>query len=241
MRKRNIVLFLIVATSLTSAGIFITSAVWQNAQAEDEGITDIVPMNEPPYQVNIDENITPSQFEEEMRKRLVLQRIEKPKIPVSDYRLEKIQETFSLIEQPFEKPLEKPKKGQPDKMTIDPLTGDAKYTNGIVINREGRATKIPEDTSPSKGQTLPVVRVMIADIAEMTKKPYTTQLAYDVMKQVTELQKYMDSLDLIEVTGILVEVNTYITKGKTSFDKAAKIIQEVDTLVNFDKREEKKE
>ncbi|MBN6187356.1 hypothetical protein JQN58_10280 [Aneurinibacillus sp. BA2021] len=231
---------LVVATSLISAGIFAASAIWENARAEDEGITDIMPVNEPPYQVKIDENTTPSQFEEEMRKRLVSQKVEKPKIPVSDQRLDKIQEAFSLIEQPFEKPLEKPKKGQPDKMSIDPLTGDAKYTNGIVINREGRAIKIPEDASPSKGQTLPVVRVMVEDIAEMTKKPYTTQLAYDVMKQVTELQKYMDSLDLIEVTGILVEINTYITEGKDSFDKAAALIQEVDRLVNFDKIEEEK-
>jgi len=83
------------------------------------------------------------------------------------------------------------------------------------------------------------VRVMAADIAEMTRKPYTTQLAYDVMKQTTELQKYMDILDLTEVTGVLVELNTYITDGKSSFNKAAALIQEINKLVNFDKLEEK--
>jgi hypothetical protein len=213
--------------------------VLESAQAEDQNISDIVPTNEPPYQVNIDENATPSQFEAEMRKSLVYEQIQKPKIPVSDPRLDKIQATFSIIEQPFEKPLDKPRKGRPDKMVIDPFTGDAKYTNGIVINREGRATKIPEDASPFRGQIPAVVRVMAADIAEMTRKPYTTQLAYDVMKQTTELQKYMDILDLTEVTGVLVELNTYITDGKSSFNKAAALIQEINKLVNFDKLEEK--
>ncbi|CEH27945.1 hypothetical protein AM501_14770 [Aneurinibacillus migulanus] len=238
MRKRNVVLSLVIATSVISVGVFAASSILQNVEAQEQNIPDIMPTNEPPYQVNIDENITPSQYEEEMRKSLVYEKVQKPKIPVSDIRLDKIQTVFSVIEQPFEKPLEKPRKGRPDKMTIDPFNGDAKYTNGIVINREGRAIKIPEDVSPSRGQIAPVVRVMTADLATMMQQPYTTQLAYDAMKKITELQKYMDALDLTEVTGILVEVNTYITDNKTSFTKASKVIQEVNKLVNFDKMEE---
>ncbi|AMA71396.1 MULTISPECIES: hypothetical protein [Aneurinibacillus] len=240
MRKRSIVLSLIVATSVISVGIFIVSSIMQNVQADDENITDIGSINEPPYQVNIDENATPSEFEAEMRKSLVYQKVEKPKIPVSDPRLEKIQDTFSIIEQPFEKPAEQPRKGRPDKMSIDPFTGDAKYTNGIVINREGRATKIPEGASPFRGQIAPIVRVMTEEIAEMTKRPYSTELAFDIMKRTTELQKYMDMLELPEVTGLLIEINTYITNGKGSFDKAAAMIQEINKLVNFDKLEQEK-
>jgi hypothetical protein len=239
MRKRNIFLSLVVATSVISVCAFIVPSMMQDVKAaEEENISDIVPDNQPPYQVNIDENATPSQFEEEMRKSLVSQRVQKPKIPVSDPRLNKIQSVFSLIEQPFEKPLDKPKQGHPDKMSIDPFTGDAKYTNGIIINREGRATKIPENAVPFSGQIAPIVRVMITDIVEMTRQPYTKQLAYDVMKQTTKLQKYMDDLDLPEVTGVLIELNTYIAEDKSSFDKAVRLLQEINKLVNFDQMED---
>jgi hypothetical protein len=234
MRKRNIVLSVVVATSVISTGVIGVSSMIGDVQADEE-MNELVPTNEPPYQVNIDANATPSEFEEEIRKSLVYEKVQKPKIPVSDQRLERIQETFSVIEQPFEKPLDKPRKGRPDKMSIDPFTGDAKYTNGIVINREGRATKIPEDEVPFRGQIMPVVRVMTTQLVEMTKQPYTKQLAFDIMKQITVLEKYMDALDLPEVTGILVEMNTYIADGPESFAKAARLIQEINKLVNHDK------
>ena len=232
MGKRRILTGVLTAVVLVGGGF---GAVALNVQA-DEQMEEIIPENPAPYQVNIDENATPSEFEQEMRKSLYREVVTSEKIPVSDPRMARIQEVFAVVEQPFEKPLEKPRKGRPDKMSIDPLTGDARYTNGLVINREGRVTKRPESFSPFRGQLTPLVRTLTTELRAMANQPYSEQLARDMVQKINELEPYVDSLELTEVTGLLIEVSHSITSGKDGFTRAVKTIDEISKLVNFDKQ-----
>lgn len=232
MGKRRILVGVLLSAVLTGCGF---GAVALNVKAEDQ-MEEMLPTNPAPYQVNIDENATPSEFEQEMRKSLHHEVVKYEKLLVSDPRMARIQEVFALVEQPFEKPLDKPRKGRPDKMSIDPLTGDARYTNGLVINREGRVTKRPESFSPFRGQIAPLVRTLITELRAMGNQPYSEQLARDMVQKINELEPYVDSLELTEVTGLLIEVSHSITEGKEGFTSAVKTLDELARLVNFDKQ-----
>ncbi|WCN37821.1 hypothetical protein [Aneurinibacillus uraniidurans] len=232
MRKRKLLAGVLLSIALAGVGF---GTVTLNVEADDQP-EEIAPANPSPYQVNVDDNATPSEFEQEMRKNLYHEVVQHEKIPVSDPRMARIQEVFSVVEQPFEKPLDKPRKGRPDKMSIDPLTGDAHYTNGLVINREGRVIKRPESFSPSRGQLAPLVRTLTTELQAMANQPYSDQLGRDMVIKINELESYTDSLDLTELTGLLIEVSHSITQGKEGFTRSVKTLDEIHRLVNFDKK-----
>ncbi|BAU26229.1 hypothetical protein DFP93_12840 [Aneurinibacillus soli] len=232
MKKQKLVRGVLLSVALAGAG-FGTATL--NVEAEDQ-MEEIVPANPSPYQVNVDDNTTSSEFEQEMRKSLYREVRQHEKIPVSDPRMARVQEVFSVVEQPFEKPLEKPRKGRPDKMSIDPLTGDARYTNGLIINREGRVTKRPESFSPSRGQLVPLIRTLTTELRTMANQPYSERLGRDIVIKINELETYTDSLDLTELTGLLIEISHSITKEKEGFTHSVKALDEIDRLINFDKK-----
>lgn len=174
-----------------------------------------------------------AQFEREMKNRLVKKELTPKSIPVSDPRLANVLKAFSVIEQPYEAP--KSENGKELRMSIDSFTGAAKYTNGIVINQDGRMTVRPKGIPVDDFQIVPFVRTLMQEVTDLAGKPYSTDNVFEIMKKLTELQRYVERINLIDFSSLLIEMNTYIDHDQASYDKAVKLIKEINKLVNFDK------
>ena len=180
--------------------------------------------------------INDAQFEQEMKNRLVKRELSEKKIQVSDPRLANVQKAFSVIEQPYEAPVTDPKDlNKVYRMSIDSFTGAAKYTNGIIIDQDGRVTVRPKGVGVDDFQIVPLVRTLVQEVTDLAGKPYSTDNVFEIMKRLTELQKYVERINLIDFSSVLIEINTYIDHDQASFDKAVQLIKEINKIVNFDK------
>lgn len=181
-------------------------------------------------------SVNDAQFEREMKNRLVRRELNGKTIQVSDPRLANVQKAFSVIEQPYEAPVTDPKdEKKVYRMSIDSFTGAAKYTNGIVINQNGRVIDRPKGVSVENFQIIPLTRTLVQEVTDIAEKPYSADNAFEIMKRLTELQKYVERINLIDLSSVLIEINTYIDKDQASYEKAVQLIKEINKLVNSDK------
>lgn len=193
-------------------------------------------------QNNTNQKIDDTQFESDMKNRLVKTKIEKESIKVSDPRLANVQEIFSVVEQPYEAPYYDKKKEIYYYMSIDTFTGAARYTNGIVINRDGKVTNYAKITEDGKKhvyidnyQIIPLVRTLVQELTDLTEEPFSNKgNIFKMMIRITDLQKYIERIDLIDLSSVFIEINTYIDRDQASYEKAVKLIREINSLVNLD-------
>lgn len=234
MRTKNKKLIMLVTTlAMITAGIFIWNIFFNKTNLSD----DTADVQNPAFNDALkggDNQIDDAKFESEMRNRLTKKELKKDPIPVSDPRLANVQKTFSIIEQPYEPP-QKDKDGKILRMSIDSFTGAAKYTNGVIINQDGRVTARPKGASIDDFQVIPLVRTLVQELTDLTNKPYSKENMYEMMKRITELQKYVERINLIDFSSLLIEINTYIDQDQASYDKAVRFIKEFNKLVNLDK------
>jgi hypothetical protein len=172
---------------------------------------------------------------------LTNKKLNQPKIPVSDPRLARVQDTFSQINQPFSY-----------KMKYDDSTGNATYvltskdakgnptyTDGFVVSKQGRVIVRPTNKA---GKPLgatgdlapPLVRTLSAQLAQAAKKPDASGHLFDIVSRINELEDYTDAMNLTDVTGYLIEINSFIRNDQSSYNMAVQRIEELNKLINFD-------
>ncbi|HBI04340.1 MAG TPA: hypothetical protein DDY49_09980, partial [Paenibacillaceae bacterium] len=140
---------LIITLSMIIVGIFVWNIFFNKNYSIIDG-TDMQNGTSFDTQNTTNQKIDDTQFESDMKNRLVKTKIDKEPIKVSDPRLANVQEVFSVIEQPYEAPYYDQKKDTYYYMSIDTFTGAARYTNGIVINRDGKVTNYDKLTEGGK-------------------------------------------------------------------------------------------
>lgn len=230
---------LILTLSMIVVGIF----VWNIFFNKNYSIIDRTDMQNgnsfSESQSNSNQMIDDTQFETDMKNRLAKKNINKDPIKVSDSRLANVQKIFSVVEQPYEPPYYDKKKKIYYYMSIDTFTGAARYTNGIVINTGGRVTNYDKLTDGGKKyvyidsfQIIPLVRTLVQELADLTEEPYSKDNVYTMMIRITDLQKHLERIDLIDLSSVLIEINTYIDRDQASYEKAVKLIREINSLVN---------
>lgn len=239
--KKPKVLMLIITLGMIIVGIII----WNVFFHKEYGIMDQTNTQNGSFtesQNTSNQRIDDKQFETEMKNRLVKRKITKDPIKVSDPRLANVQEIFSVIEQPYEPPYFDKQKNVHYYMSIDSFTGAARYTNGIVINTDGRVTNYDKLTEGGKKyikietfQIIPLVRTLVKELTELTDEPFSNKNnLFNMMIRITELQKYLERIDLIELSSVFIEINTYIDRDEASYQKAVNLIREINKLVNLD-------
>ncbi|HBI04341.1 MAG TPA: hypothetical protein DDY49_09985 [Paenibacillaceae bacterium] len=68
----------------------------------------------------------------------------------------------------------------------------------------------------------------------MTEEPFSNkENIFKMMIRITDLQKQLERIDLIDLSSILIEINTYIDRDQASYEKAIKLIREINSLVNL--------
>ncbi|WCK52405.1 hypothetical protein PP175_13150 [Aneurinibacillus sp. Ricciae_BoGa-3] len=167
--------------------------------------------------------------------------INKPKIPVSDPRLARVQDTFSNISQPFSY-----------KMKYDDSTGNATYvitskdakgnpvyTDGFVVSKQGRVIVRPNNKEGkpmgATGDLIPpLVRTLSAQLAQAVNNPDASSHVFEIISRINELEDYTDAMNLTDVTGYLIEINSFIRNDPSSFKTAVQRIVELNKLINFD-------
>lgn len=238
--NKSKLIMLITTLSMIIVGIL----VWNIFFNENYNLIDGTDMQNGTFdtQNSTNEMIDDKQFESDMKNRLVKKKINKEPIKVSDPRLAGVQEIFSVIEQPYEPPYFDKKKETYYYMSIDTFTGAARYTNGIVINQDGKVTNYDKVTEGGKKyvyidsyQIIPLVRTLVQELTELTDEPFSNkENLFKIMIRITDLQKHLERIDLIDLSSVFIEINTYIDRDQASYDKAVKLIKEINSLVNLD-------
>ena len=231
---------LIITLSMIIVGIFVWNIFFNKNYSIIDG-TDMQNGTSFDTQNTTNQKIDDTQFESDMKNRLVKTKIDKEPIKVSDPRLANVQEVFSVIEQPYEAPYYDQKKDTYYYMSIDTFTGAARYTNGIVINRDGKVTNYDKLTEGGKKhvyidnfQIIPLMRTLVQELADLTEEPFSNkENIFKMMIRITDLQKQLERIDLIDLSSILIEINTYIDRDQASYEKAIKLIREINSLVNL--------
>lgn len=233
-------IMLIITLSMIIVGIFVWNVFFNKNYSLMDG-TDMQNETFTESQNTSNKIIDDKQFEADMKNMLVKKKINKEPITVSDPRLAKVQEIFSVIQQPYEAPFHDTEKKTSYYMSVDTFTGAARYTNGIVINRDGRVTNYNKLTEGDKRiyidnyQIIPLVRTLVQELTDLTKKPFSdTENVFNMIIRMTDLQKHLERIDLIDLSSVFIEINTYIDRDEASYEKAVKLIKEINSLVNLD-------